>query len=358
MLFATPALTRRLERALQELDALRAALNRETSGVTPWLGTLRRFVRATAIAQSTGIEGFRVTEEQALSLVTGAARPAAGETAQQAVECYARTMTHVAVMAHDPGFRWSDRVLLDLHFDACSFQLDQEPGRWRRGPVAVVDGSGRVVYQAPDAEQVPALMDEVVGWLEQGDLGAHVTVRAAMAHLHVVSVHPFRDGNGRVSRIVQSLVLARDGLLSPEFASIEEYLGEHTPAYYEELQRAHGSTYDPSRDAGPWVAFCVEAHLAQARRRLQQVRDAAVRWERLEGLVEQRGWPDRFAIALEQSLFAVCERAGYAREADISPATASSDLRRLVDAGLLVQRGQGRATRYAPSDALRAVVAQ
>jgi Fic family protein len=43
-----------------------------------------------------------------------------------------------------------------------------------------------------------------------------------MAHLHVVSVHPFRDGHGRISRIIQSLVLARDGLLTPEFSSIEE----------------------------------------------------------------------------------------------------------------------------------------
>ena len=67
-------------------------------------------------------------------------------------------------------------------------------------------------------------MDEVVEWLEHGDLDAHVAVRAAMAHLHVVSVHPFRDGNGRISRIVQSLVLARQGLLAPEFSSIEEYL--------------------------------------------------------------------------------------------------------------------------------------
>jgi len=200
-------------------------------------------------------------------------------------------------------------------------------------------------------------MAEVVSWLDQGDLDAHVVVRAAMAHLHVVSVHPFRDGNGRVSRIVQSLVLARDGLLSPEFASIEEHLGEHTPAYYEQLQRAHGSTYDAGRDAGEWVAFCVTAHLDQARRRLAQVRQAADRWERLERLAAERGWPDRFAIGLEQALFDACDRTGYTREADVSAATAGSDLRRMVEAGLLVQTGQGPATRYAPSDALRAAVA-
>jgi Fic family protein len=118
-------------------------------------------------------------------------------------------------------------------------------------------------------------MGEVVNWLEAGDLDAHVVVRAAMAHLHVVSVHPFSDGNGRVSRIAQALVLARDGLLAPELASIEEHLWAHRPAYYEQLQRVHGRTYDPSRSAADWVSFCVEAHVDQARRRLAQARDVA-----------------------------------------------------------------------------------
>lgn len=357
MLLRTPRPRRTLSGDLRELDELRAKLNRETHRPAPWMGTLRRLVTATTIAQSTGIEGFHVTDEEALSLVTGTVRAGTGETAQQAVECYARAMNHVAVLARDPSFRWLDRVILDLHYDACSFQRDQDPGMWRTTPVAVVDGRGRIVYQAPPAGEVPELMGKVVEWLDQGDLGAHVVVRAAMAHLHVVSVHPFRDGNGRVSRIVQSLVLARDGLLTPEFASIEEYLGEHTPDYYEQLQRAHSATYDPRRDVSDWVAFCVRAHLDQARRRLAQVQEAATRWEQLERLADARGWPDRFVSGLEQALFDACDRTSYAREADVSAGTASSDLRRMVEAGLLVQSGQGPATRYAPSDALRAAVA-
>jgi DNA-binding transcriptional ArsR family regulator len=61
-------------------------------------------------------------------------------------------------------------------------------------------------------------------------------------------------------------------------------------------------------------------------------------------------------IALEQSLFRGTDRASYAEEADVSPATASADLRRLQDAGLVVQRGKGRTTRYVASDRLRADV--
>jgi Fic family protein len=358
MLFATPPSSSDLARDLQELDDLRKRLTRETQAPSPWMGALRRMVRASTVAQSTGIEGFHVTDKDAVALVDGAAHASPGEVDRLAVECYARAMSHVGAMADDPSFHWVDQIILALHFDACSFQPHARPGRWRTGPVGMVDGRGRPVYRAPDAEAVPDLMEEVVDWLQHGDLDAHVVVRAAMAHLHVVSIHPFRDGNGRVSRIVQSLVLARDGLLAPEFASIEEHLGEHTQAYYEILQRTHGATYDPTSDAGAWVAFCIEAHLAQARRRLDQIREAGERWERLERLAAKRGWPDRFVVALEQSFFGACERTSYAREADTSPATASSDLRRMVEAGFLVQGGHGPTTRYEPSDALRAATGE
>lgn len=104
-------------------------------------------------------------------------------------------------------------------------------------------------------------MGETVDWLQTGDLDAHVVVRAAMAHLHVVSIHPFPDGNGRISRIVQSLVLAREGLLAPEFGSIEEYLGHHIQQYYGVLRQVQAGSYQPERDAAAWVRFCVTAHI-------------------------------------------------------------------------------------------------
>ena len=270
-----------------------------------------------------------------------------------AVACYGRAMDHVAVLAGDPSFRWLDRVILDLHFDACHFQPDKRPGSWRTGPVSVTGDDGDLAYRGPAAEQVPVLMSEVVGWLEDGDLDVHSVVRAAMAHLHVVSVHPFEDGNGRISRIVQSLVLARDGVLSPEFGSIEPYLADRTTAYYAALQEVQGGSYQPHRDTTGWVEFCIEAHLAQAQRRLRQIEQAAARWSFLEDLVSGRGWPDRLVIALEQSLIGGSERTTYCAEADVSAATASNDYRRLLDADLIVQHGRGRTTRYVASRALR-----
>jgi Fic family protein len=353
VIYATPPIGSALQRQLDELTQLRAALGDEVKIRSRWMGSLRREVRASSIESSTSIEGFSVSPEEALALVSNREEAVRDQESRQAVACYARAMDHVGTMGFDPSFRWVDRVILDLHFDACYFQRDKDPGLWRTGPIGVTAPDGSLEFEGPDGDRVTSLMGEVVDWLATGDLDADSVVRAAMAHLHVVSVHPFRDGNGRISRIVQSLVLAREGLVAPEFFSIEEYLGTHTQEYYAALREAQGGSYQPQRDASGWVAFCVDAHIAQARRRLTQIEGAAERWRSLEELVDARNWPDRLVVALEQSLLGGTDRTKYGDEAGVSPATASADFRRLRDAGLVEQRGRGRSTSYLASAGLR-----
>lgn len=322
----------------------------------PWLGQLRRHVKASTARSSVSIEGYEISEGESVAVTFGE-RLDDSDEAQLALAAYARAMDHVGVMAEDPRFEWSERAILDLHFDACLFQRDKSPGRWRGGPIVVTSAAGGPpAYVGPPAHEVPELMVEVVEWLQHGDRDAHIAVRAAMAHLHVVSVHPFSDGNGRISRIVQSLVLARGGLLTPEFGSIEEYLGHNTGAYYRALGEVQGGGYQPERDAGGWVSFCIDAHLDQAQSRLDQVERAASRWSALEALVQARNWPDRLVVALEQGLFEGATRGAYAAEAGVSAVTAGGDLRRLLDAGLLTRVGRTRNTRYVATEELRRLV--
>lgn len=353
MIYATPTTDASLRAQLAAFDQLREELGVHASVAGPWLGSLRQQWRASSAESSIEIEGFRVPSEETLAIATGAEPPDPTDEDRMALSSYARAMDHVGVMAEDDAFEWVERAVLDLHFDACYFQKDKEPGQYRKRGIEVTSpGDGPPTYVGPPAEEVRPLVGEIVRWLGTGDLEAHLLVRAAMAHLHVVSVHPFRDGNGRISRIIQSLVLARGGLLAPEFVSIEEYLGEHTEAYYTSLQAVQGGSYKPERDAMPFVRFCVEAHLEQGRRRLRQLRQAGERWTYLEGLIVRRGWPDRLVIALEQSLFHGTDRTTYAAEAEVSAPTATNDLRRLLDAGLIRQQGRGPSTRYLASERL------
>ena len=76
-------------------------------------------------------------------------------------------------------------------------------------------------------------------------------VRAAMAHLNLVMIHPFRDGNGRMARCLQTYVLACEQIVSPVFSSIEEYLGRNTPAYYNILDEVGGGSWRRSAALDP-----------------------------------------------------------------------------------------------------------
>ena len=170
-------------------------------------------------------------------------------------------------------------------------------------------------YIGPDAERVPSLMGELVDWLNDGDLDAPLLVRAAMAHLNLVRIHPWRDGNGRMSRCLQTLVIARGGRLAPEFCSIEEWLGFdlNTLAYYAAL-RETGGTYEPTADVHGWIRFCLRAHHLQAQvvdRRLRYGREI---WSALARLTSERGLHDRVVAALYAAATDQLRREVYASE--------------------------------------------
>ena len=76
-----------------------------------------------------------------------------------------------------------------------------------------------------------------------------------MAHLNLVMIHPFSDGNGRMGRALHSAPCPSDGTSSPPFSSIEEYLGakSNTNAYYDVLRTVGAGTWQPKRDATPWI---------------------------------------------------------------------------------------------------------
>jgi Fic family protein len=263
-------------------------------------------------------------------------------------------MDRVAVLADDTRFRWSSQTMLDLHFLVCHPQREAGPGRLRDGFVIVTRGLGRDPYRPPASTEVPGLINEVASWLETGDLSRHPVVRAAMAHLNLVSIHPFRDGNGRVARVIQSLVLAKEGLLRPELVSIEPYLGRHTREYYTILEEVQGPAFDPYRDASAWVEFCIEAHVLEAAERRHWLELAHARHDFCRAVARESGYPERFVIALDQALLGMpITNADYRRQADIASPTSVQDLQRLRRDGWLDQEGGGRSIRYVASGKLK-----
>jgi len=354
-IFSTPPKSRALESRLTKLDKLRRYLARHLGeSAQPWTGALRRLAAAEATVGSTSIEGYGTSVEAAFEILAGGHPPQASEETQRIIAAYGQAMDRVAALAEDPHFHWSRQTILELHFLICHPQSDARPGRLRDGSVFVTRGPGRDPYRPPESSEVPGLVNELASWLESGDVARHPVVRAAMAHLNVVSLHPFRDGNGRLARVVQSLVLAREGLLRPEFVSIEPYLGRHTREYYAVLEEVQGSAFDPARDPSSWVEFCVDAHVSEAADRRQWVLVAYARHDFCTRVAGEQGYPERFVVALDQALLGLpVTNADYRRASDIASPTAVQDLQRLRRDGWLEQHGGGRSVRYVATDKLQ-----
>jgi Fic family protein len=179
-----------------------------------------------------------------------------------------------------------------------------------------------------------------------------------MAHLNLVLIHPFRDGNGRMARCLQTLVLARERILEPVFCSIEEYLGRNTQAYYDILAEVGAGHWQPEGDALPWVRFTLTAHLRQARTMLRRIKESERLWEELERIAAKRGFPDRTIVALYDAAIGYRVRNATYRavwDDEVTDGMASRDLRAMVDAGLLVPHGEKRGRYYTRSGELAAL---
>ena len=188
--------------------------------------------------------------------------------------------------------------------------------------------------------------------MSRHDSETPVMVKAAMAHLNLVMIHPFRDGNGRMSRCLQTLVLARDQILAPQFSSIEEYLGRNTQSYYKVLQEVGAESWHPEGDARPWVRYCLEAHFVQASSVLRRVKESEEIWTRLETVCAEKRLPQRMLSALFDATVGMRVRNASYRAAlkmwdeEIANQGATDDLRAMVNAGLLERFGARRGTYY------------
>lgn len=360
MIFRVPELSDAEMAVIREVDALKDRLRVLLHEPRRWDGSLRRLAMARAILGSNSIEGFTAPLDDVVAVDLGEQPLDPDQETTLALKGYRDAMTYVIQLATEPSFEYSAQLLKSLHFMMTGHDLRNRPGLWRTGTIYVRnDATGEIVYEGPDVDAVPSLVDELIARLNDED-GLPPMVRAAMAHLDLVMIHPFRDGNGRMARSLQTLVLARQGTLLPVFSSIEEYLGRNTQAYYDILATVGGGRWQPQRDALPWVRFILTAHLRQARTLVRRFRETERLWQQLEVIVREKGLPERVLFALHDAAhdFRVRRatyRASASDQEELTEQAATRDLRQLVEAGLLVAQGERRGRFYTASDTVRAI---
>jgi Fic family protein len=356
MLFTAPKLDQQELEVIEKIDELRRSLRYAISTPARWHGVLRRATLARNIRHSNSIEGINVTKDDAMAAVENQEPTAASRVDWQATTGYRDAMTYVLQLASDPHFSYDESLIRSLHFIITQHDLAKHPGRWRPGMIFVRDEKKQTtVYEGPDAELVPQLMHELVQCLNEPDK-IPVKVRAAMAHLNLVMIHPFSDGNGRMARCLQTLVLAREQFIEPPFCSIEEYLGRFTEEYYDVLAEVGRGSWHPENDCRSWIRFNLVAHYRQGMWLMQRIRMTQRVWDELEGILKSKRLPSRAIVAVTDAAFGYRVRnAAYSATAEISEQVGNLELKALAKAGLLVAEGETRGRHYVASQSVRDV---
>ncbi len=203
---------------------------------------LRRLNRIKTIQGSLAIEGNTLTEHQITAVLDGKRVIAPPKEIQEARN---------AIQAYDRFDNWlpeKEEHLLNAHQIMMTGLLDK-PGEFRVGGVGVMDGK-EVIHVAPPAKQVPKLMQNLLVWLRACD--EHPLIASSIFHYEFEFIHPFEDGNGRIGRLWQSLILYK---WNPLFANIpvESLVHTHQKQYYQSIQQSTDQS-----DSAPFVEFILE----------------------------------------------------------------------------------------------------
>lgn len=220
---------------------------------------------------------------------------------------------------------------------------------WRKGdePMLVVSGplgKEKVHFEAPPSAEVPKMMAAFIDWVNTDDRTDSL-IRAAIAHLWFVTVHPFDDGNGRMARTITEMMLARADKSNQRFYSLSAELLKQRKNYYEALEKAQKGPLDIT----PWLVWFVQAlhnALQSSLDTTERVLHKAEFWARhkdLELNERQRKIVNRLWDGFEGNL----TTQKYAKINHCSQDTALRDIQSLIEKGILGKTDNGgRSTHY------------
>lgn len=364
MLIERFELTERARRAIERVENARGLLERHLDAPEEWHGVIRRQVLAAVVHYSTAIEGNILSRDQVESIIAGEAVEAPQKDRTEALNYY-RAMRWAQTRSQDPGWRLTNETVLTLHFMVgTDLGNDYEPlGQYRPGQNTVQDRrTGEPIYWPPRPAEVHELMDEFNEWVtRRSDAGMNPYVLGALAHLNFVAIHPFNDGNGRVCRLLCSLLMMREGYKAPAFWSLEQYFGRHAVRYGELLRESLGPRWAPDRIvATAWVEWYLDAIAEQVTEAAENLNQSMAGFTAALGGVRFVLGDQAEPRALQRLVVPVwlallggpVTRRQLMRYSTFTEETLSRDLRRLTLLGVLEARGKGRGAHYVPGAAI------
>jgi Fic family protein len=309
------------------------------------LSALRRVATIESVGSSTRIEGSKMSDREVEHLLSNLEIKSFATRDEQEVAGYAELMDLVFSSWQDIPF--SENHIKQLHQVLLRYS---EKDSWHRGnyktnsnSVAAFDETGvqiGIVFQTASPFDTPRLMTELVAWVNQEREAAHLHPLLVIALCVVVflEIHPFQDGNGRLSRVLTTLLLLQAGYAHVPYSSLESVIEQSKEAYYLALRQTQGSIRTEAPHWQDWLVFFLRSLAEQVRRLEKKVEREKIVLAAMPELSLQI-----IEFAREHGRVTMGEAI---KLTGASRNTLKQHFRALVERGTLNQHGSGRGVWY------------
>ncbi|MCZ2157983.1 Fic family protein [Bartonella sp. 220] len=341
----TLQITQELLNLISEIDEFKGAWRALGTLAPERLNALRHIATVESIGSSTRIEGSKLTDREIEQLLVNLEIKHFKSRDEQEVIGYAKVMETIFQSWNDIPI--TENHIKQLHRDllCCSDKDERHRGEYKtlRNDVAAFNSQGKmvgIVFETATPFDTPYRMQELITWFNKTNelKNLHPLLTIGIFNVTFLAIHPFQDGNGRLSRILTTLLLLQKGYVYVPYSSLENIIENNKESYYLALNQTQKTIYTKTPNWQPWILFFLRALQKQKRQ--------------LEIKIESE----------KNALFSLSELAlnildyvrdhgrvtsrDMVREIGASPNTLKATFTSLVEKGLLIRHGGGRSTWY------------
>jgi Fic family protein len=260
-----------------ELDEFKGAWRALRTLAPERLSALRRVATIESVGSSTRIEGSRLSDREVEALLAKLEIKAFRSRDEQEVAGYAAVME--TVFAASAEITITENHIKQLHRDLLQYSDKDERHRGAykttSNSIAAFDADGNqvgVVFETASPFDTPRLMEEFLDWFDNvGQNELHPLIAIGVFVVVFLEIHPFQDGNGRLSRVLTTLLLLRAGYAHVPYSSLESVIEQSKEGYYLALRRTQATIRTESPDWTPWLTFFLKALQRQMRRLREKI---------------------------------------------------------------------------------------
>ncbi len=342
------SITQDLLKLIAEIDEFKGRWEALKNLSPERLRQLRKVATIESIGSSTRIEGAKLTDMQVETLLSDLTATSFKTRDEQEVAGYAETMDLIFQAYEDLGL--TENHIRQLHQTLLrhSTKDERHRGEYKKLPnhVVALDEHGKeigIVFETATPFDTPRETEELVRWVNKAiaESSLHPLLIVAVFTVVFLAIHPFQDGNGRLSRLLTTLMLLRAGYSYAPYASLESVVEDNKDLYYKALRRTQTTLKGDSPDWEPWLSFflrCLKKQKSNLAAKVEKEKAAGDGDAALPSLSVKV-----VALLKKHERLTVSE---IVKHTKANPNTLKVRLRELVAAGRIVRHGKARATWY------------